>query len=146
MNKFKHLTPEQRYQIEVLNRNRTSQTKISAIIGVNKNTISSELQRNIVKGGRYSGEYRSEVGQNETNERHKLKKKRIKFIESLKEETRKIPIEDKLSPELITATWKKQGKEGVCYETLYNRIFIAKKSSHWMYRKDRDLYKKSPTW
>ena len=141
MDKFKHLSPEQRYQIEALNRNGTSQTKIAAIIGVNKSTVSRELQRNTGKRGRYSGEYRAEVAQNRTNERHKLKKKRVKFTESLKEEARKMLVEDKLSPELISAIWKKQGKEGVCYETLYNWIFTAKKSSHWKYRKDRDLYR-----
>ncbi|RZS94579.1 IS30 family transposase [Cecembia calidifontis] len=141
MNKFKHLSQEQRYQIEALFRNGTSQTKIAAIIGVNKSTVSRELQRNTGKRGRYSGEYKAAVAQNRTDERHRLKRKRIKFTESLKEEARKFLVVDKLSPELISVTWKKQGKEGVCHETLYNWIFTAKKSSHWRYRRDRELYK-----
>ena len=141
MNKFTHLSPEQRYQIEALNRNGTSQTKIASIIGVSKSTVSRELQRNTGKRGRYSGEYNARVAQNRTEERHRLKRKRIKFTEPLKDEARKMLVEDKYSPELISATWKKQGKQGVSYETIYNWIFTAKKSSHLMYRKDRELYK-----
>jgi IS30 family transposase len=49
--------------------------------------------------------------------------------------------EDKLSPELISVLWKKQGQEAVSRETLYQWIWKAKKSFRLSLLEDRGLYR-----
>ena len=45
--KYKHLTPEQRYQIAAYKRSGWTPTKIAAELGVHKTTIGRELKRNV---------------------------------------------------------------------------------------------------
>ena len=78
---------------------------------------------------------------NRTRERHRFKRKKIRFTEQLKEQARAWLEEDKLSPELISATWKKLNQPGVSHETLYDWIWRAKKSHNWSLIQDRGLYK-----
>ena len=49
--KYKHLTPEQRYQISAYKRSGWTQTKIGSELGVHKSTISCELKRNLSPRG-----------------------------------------------------------------------------------------------
>lgn len=141
MQKFNHLSPEQRYQIEVLNKEGYTQTKIAALVGVHKSTISRELKRNTGKRGLHSKNYLAKVAINRTRERHRLKRKKIRFAEHLKQQARAWLAEEKLSPEFISATWKKLNQPGVSHETLYGWIWKAKKSHHWSMAQDRGLYK-----
>lgn len=141
MQKFNHLSLEQRYQIEVLNKEGLSQTAIASRIGVHKSTISRELQRNIGKRGRSAGHYSARIAMNRAQERHKYKAKHSRFTESMKEQSRIWLEDEKLSPELISARWRMNGEQGVSHETLYQWIWLAKKSNHWQFRGDRELYK-----
>lgn len=141
MQKFNHLCPEQRYQIEILIKQGVTQTGIARALGVHKSTICRELRRNTGLRGRNAGEYLARVAQNRTDERHKLKPKNIRFKAELKEQARVWLQEEKLSPELIAAKWELDGNPGVSHETIYQWIWKAKKSKHWSLTRDRDLYK-----
>jgi IS30 family transposase len=141
MQKFNHLSPEQRYQIEILIKEGYTQTRIAAVIGVHKSTISRELKRNTGKRGLHSKNYQAKVAINRTRERHRFKRKKIRLTEQLKQQARAWLEQDKLSPELISATWKKLNQPGVSHETLYDWIWKAKKSRHWSLIQDRGLYK-----
>ena len=54
MQKFKHLSLAQRYQIEVLLQTGFTQTEIANQIGVHRSTICRELKRSIPKRGKGS--------------------------------------------------------------------------------------------
>ncbi|WP_439490093.1 hypothetical protein [Algoriphagus sp.] len=110
MQKFTHLNPEQRYQIEVLNKDGYTQTKIVAIVAAYKRTIRRELKRNTGKRDRHSKAYSADVAIHRTQERHRLKRKNIRFTEPLKAQARIWLEQDKLSPELISAQWARLGQ------------------------------------
>jgi len=141
MQKFNHLSPEQRYKIEILIKQGVTQTGIARALGVHKSTICRELRRNTGLRGRNAGEYVARVAQNRTDERHKLKPKNIRFKAELKEQAQVWLKEEKLSPELIAAKWELDGNPGVSHETIYQWIWKAKKSKHWSLTRDRELYK-----
>jgi len=84
-----------------------SQTFIADIIGVNKSTVSRELKRNVPKRGIGAKVYKADDAQQKTEIRHKEKPKQVLFSDSLKVgEVEKMTVE-KLSPELISAQWKR---------------------------------------
>lgn len=103
MQKFNQLSLEQRYQIEVLNKEGFSQTAIACRVGVHKSTISRELKRNTGKRGRSAGNYSARIAMNRAQERHKYKPKHRRFTEVMKEQSRIWLEDEKLSPELIAA-------------------------------------------
>ena len=117
--KYSQLTLGQRYQIGALKIAEHSQSSIAEIVGVNKSTICRELKRNVPKRGTGAKKYDAQKAQIKTDKRHKEKPKNIKFTTNLKLEVlRKMDVE-KLSPELISAQWKIEKKEGVSHETIY---------------------------
>jgi IS30 family transposase len=104
MQKFNHLSPEQRYQIEILNKAGTKQAQIARLIGVDKSAVSRELKRNTGKRGLHAKVYSAKIAMERTKERHRLKRKKIRFTEPLKEQARAWLEQDKLSPELIAGS------------------------------------------
>ena len=76
MKKYKQLTVEQRYQIEVLIQTGFKQTMIANVLGVHRSTISRELKRSIPKRGRGLGEYSASNAQRKCTALHKQKNKR----------------------------------------------------------------------
>lgn len=110
MQKFNQLSLEQRYQIEVLNKEGFSQTAVACRVGVYKSTISRELKRNT--GGRSAGNYSARIVMNRAQERHKYKSKHRRFTEAMKEQSRIWLEDEKLSPELIAARWRVNGQPG----------------------------------
>ncbi|WP_297338405.1 helix-turn-helix domain-containing protein [Algoriphagus sp.] len=73
MQKFNHLSPEQRYQIEILIKAGTKQVEIAMLIGVHKSTASRELKRNTGKRGPHAKAYSAKIAMDRTKERHRLK-------------------------------------------------------------------------
>lgn len=141
MQKFNHLRPEQRYQIEALLETGTSQSEIANILGVHKSTVSRELKRNKVPKGPFSKYYSGRVAHNRYVGRQRLKPKMIRFTEEMKQQARIWLKDDKLSPELICAQWRKKGQPSVSHESIYKWIWAAKKSRHRDLVQDRDLYR-----
>lgn len=128
MQKYKQLDLQDRHKIKALLDGDHSQTKIAEIIGVHKSTISRELSRNVATRGRYANEYRPEVAQRKTNQRHCDKRKHIRFTEDLKQQATQWLCEQKLSPELISGRWDVQGVDGVSHEAIYQWIWRGKAS------------------
>ena len=106
-------TLAQRYQIEVLRSIGNNQTFIVSVIAVNKSTVSRELKRNVPKRGIGAKVYKADKTQQKTEIRHKEKPKQVLFSDFLKVDVVKKMTVEKLSPELISAQWKKENIAGV---------------------------------
>ena len=118
---YTQLTQEQRYQIYALLKTEHSQTKIAAVIGVNKSTISRELGRNRGQRG-----YRPKQAHRFAQQRRrKAVKKRIsaetwtQIDEKLRQEW---------SPEQISGWLKKNTDIAVSHEWIYQHIFLDKRT------------------
>lgn len=105
---YKQLNSVQRYQIEALLLNGTTQKQIANIIGVSASTISRELHRNIAKRGRGAHEYHAKNAQRRTDQRHSEKAKCVRFTYVMKTYARKKLAEEKLRTPLemeYDASW-----------------------------------------
>ena len=135
---YSQLTLAQRYQIEALRASGLTQTLIAEIINVNKSTICRELKRNVPKRGIGAKVYHAQKAQAKTDHRHKTKPKQILLTSALKADVVKKMTIEKLSPELISATWKKENTIGVSHETIYKFIWKSK----FCNRRQNKAYKK----
>ena len=134
------LTLVQRYQIEALRSIGNNQTFIASVIGVNKSTVSRELKRNVPKRGISAKVYKADKAQQKTEIRHKEKPKQVLFSDSLKVDVVKKMTVEKLSPELISAQWKKDNITGVSHETIYKFIWESKLSNKKCERDYKKIY------
>lgn len=139
--KYFQLTLGQRYQIEALNANGNSQSSIAKIIGVHKSTVCRELKRNVPKRGMGAKIYGAQKAQLKTDCRHKIKPKQVIFSAELQCDVVKKMTIEKLSPELISAVWKRENIIGVSHETIYKFIWKSKFSNRKEYRSSKRLYK-----
>lgn len=118
---YTQLTQEQRYQIYALLKTEQSQTKIAAVIGVHKSTISRELRRNRGKRG-----YRPQQAHRLAQQR---RKKSVHYCISQETWTK---IEEKLrqdwSPEQVSGWLKKNTDISVSHEWVYQHIYMDKRS------------------
>ncbi len=135
------LTLAQRYQIEALKNAGHSQTTISKTIGVHKSTICREFKRNIPQRGKGAKQYIAGKAQNKTDTRHQKKAKLVLFTDALKDDVHKKMHTEKLSPELISAIWRKENTEGVSHETIYKFIWKCKFENRAKNKKYKTLYK-----
>ncbi len=71
---YTHLTQEQRYEIEIMHRNKVSLRSIAANIGVSASTLSRELRRNKGEIG-----YKHKQAQSKYQERNSRQGKALKF-------------------------------------------------------------------
>ena len=129
--KFKHLTLRERYQIEILLKEKHTPFEIARILGKSIRTIEREIKRGKVKllnsDLTYREEYCADVGQkiyieNGKNKGPMLKigkdHKLVRYIE------KKI-IKDKYSPDAVIGEIKSKGMQfeaSICTKTLYNYI------------------------
>ncbi len=114
---YNHLTPEQRYTIDVLLQQGKSRKEICEIIKISQSTLCRELKRN--SGGRG---YHCKQAQVKADDR----KRRLQNYRNLTIELRKF-IRDKItkeqwSPAQIVGNLRKEGRECVCVETIYAYI------------------------
>lgn len=129
--KGKHLTERERYQIEILLKQKVHPTAIGRILGRDRRTIEREIHRGKVKLVKsdltYKIEYCADKAQNNYNKNAENKgptlkighdHKLAKYIED------KI-IKEKYSPDAIIGEIKVKGiefKSSICTKTLYNYI------------------------
>ena len=135
------LTLAQRYQIEALKTAGIKQNEIAKTIGVSNSTISRELKRNVPKRGTGAKLYVAHKAQAKTDTRHKIKPKRVLFTTELKAVVYKKMTDEKWSPELIAAEWKKDNKEGVSHETIYKFVWKSKFGNKKKDKKFKTLHK-----
>ena len=124
-----HITVEQRYTISSMLKTGYSPSEIAKTIEKDKSVVSRELKRN---SDARSGEYRSDLAQRKAIQRHKTKPKRIRFTDQVKTNVDKLLKED-YSPDQVVGTLKKQGKDYVSHERIYQYIWQDKKQKGELY-------------
>ena len=136
-----HLTQEQRYTIEVLNREYYTQTDIAARINKHKSVVCRELKRN--KDLR-NGSYKATLAQKKCNNRHIKKNKNIVFDQEMMSYVNLWTKED-YSPMQIVGRAKKEGVACVSHERIYQHVWDDKKQGGELYlhlRNGRKRYRK----
>ena len=134
--KKSHLTPVQRYQIEVLIALKTKQKDIASLVGVSESTISRELKRNKHKRG-YSARLAQEYA-DERKERFSRKRKFTKAVEAL---VRQKIENEQWSPEQIVGWCKKEEISMVSHERIYQYIREDKQKGGSLYKHTRHRLK-----
>lgn len=118
-----HLTESQRYVISSLLKQGKRQSEIAKVIDKDKSVISREIKRN--SDGR-SGEYRDDLANKKYHHRQEVKKKNKRFTPSIQASVEELLKED-YSPEQIVGTLKKQEKDTVSIERIYQHVWEDKK-------------------
>lgn len=136
MNKYKQLTLKQRYEISALYKQKFPKSMIAEVIGVDKSTITRELQRNS-KVRSYNAEY----AQKQTDTKRKQAKKAIKLTEEMKKDICQL-LNWQFSPEQIVGIRKLQGKQTMSHESIYRYIWKDKKQGGKLYLNLRNSSKK----
>ena len=113
-----HLSSEQRYTIETMLKVGYSRSEIAKVIGKHKSVVCREIKRN--SDGR-SAEYRHDLAQRKYCKRQKQKPKQIRFTQSVRQEVEQL-IEQDYSPEQIVGTLKKEDKQTVSIERIYQHV------------------------
>jgi len=121
-----HINRNQRIIIGALLREGYTQSKVAESIGVNKSTISRELQRNNKENGRYHAIHANVLAR----ERRKISKHNTRLIENNNALKQRIEqqLEPLVSPEVIAH------KVGIHHQTIYG----------WIYRSRPDLRSQLP--
>ena len=116
---YTRLTRQQRYAIEAMNRNHSSQKEIAAAIGVSASSISRELRRS----GMTRVNYCYVAAQNHAESREW---KGLRIAPELWERVKTKLREEQWSPEQISATFAKAEVGQISHETIYQHIYQDK--------------------
>lgn len=122
--KYKHLTQDQRYTINVLLQRGESKTAIATVVGVHKSTISRELKRN--SDGR-SNQYKNELAHRKYKRRMNQRPHSTIFTEEMKSKVRYLITRKQYSPEQIVGRCSLEGMPMVSHETIYRWIYDCKR-------------------
>ena len=127
---YKHLTEEERYQIDDLKREGFNQSEIAKKIKRSPSTLSRELHRNLGDRG-----WKPRQAQLKAVDRLVFRgsNNARKISESAWQYAVKHLREDQWSPEQITGRLKLEGMEGISHETIYQRIWEDKQAGGTLY-------------
>ena len=127
---YNHLTEEERYQIDNLQREGFKQTEIARKLGRSRSTLSRELRRN--KGERG---WRPRQAQLKAVDR--LVSRGVKNARKISEPAWQYAVkhltEDQWSPEQIVGRAELDGLETISHETIYQRILEDKQAGGTLY-------------
>jgi transposase, IS30 family len=126
MRHYTQLTQEQRYQIYALKQVDEKQEKIAIIVGVNKSTISRELERNTGQRG-----YRPKQAQQMSNARRYKGQRRIgsagwSMVREL--------IQQEWSPEQISDWLRLRRRPNISHERIYQYLLADKADGGKLYK------------
>lgn len=141
MTNYRQLSQEQRYIIDRLLKQGSTQQQIAMALGCHKSTVSREIARNTPNRGRNAKKYDPVKAQVKTEKRHRQKNKRKSFSPEMKESVARQLCNEKLSPELISVLGKRQDPLFVSHETIYQWIWEMKRSNKYEHRPYQLLYK-----
>jgi IS30 family transposase len=127
---MKHLTKEQRYVIKALLSRGVTQQEIAKELGVNKSTISREIDRNKTKTGKYNPE-KAHMFAQERKERFASNRK---FTKTIEKRIRYYLENEQWSPEQIVGYCKNNGIEMVSVERIYQFIREDKQAGGELYK------------
>lgn len=127
MNKYKQLTPEQRYQMDALltTQHEITQKEIAQRIGVHPSTVSRELKRYRQANPDSAQRYQATSAQLQTNQRREQAKKFTKYSDKLMSFIVKQMVAG-WSPEQICGYLKRRsrGKIRLSPETIYQWLYL----------------------
>lgn len=118
-----HITDEQRCTIERMKKAGYQQQHIALAIGKSASTVSRELRRN--RDGR-SGSYTADLAGRKSARRKKDKPKAVRFTAAMRAEVER-QLARKLSPEQIVGVARREGRDMVSHERIYQHIWQDKK-------------------
>jgi IS30 family transposase len=118
-----HITYEQRYTISVMLQSGYTQTSIAQALNRSKSVISREIVRNCDQRSKV---YLAPLAQRKCEERHKQKKKQIKLTSQMRAFIVE-KLEDKYSPEQIVGWSKRNKKECISHQWIYQMVWDDKK-------------------
>lgn len=124
-----HITQSQRYTISCMLKKGYKQSEIAEAIDKDKSVVFREIQRN---SNAKSKRYCSDLADRKYRERQKDKIKSIRFTPQIKESVNEL-IKLDYSPEQVVGILKKEGKDIVSTETLYQYIWKDKKNKGQLY-------------
>lgn len=131
----KHLTYEQRCQIDTLKERGDTISQIAKVVGVHRCTINRELSRNSGKRGYHYKQAQSKSASRRASAPNKKMTSATIFV-----------IEEKLkkqwSPVQISGRMKKLGEGNISHETIYKHIWADKKKGGFLYKELRHCGKK----
>ena len=113
---YRHLTQEQRYQIQCLVRAGCSNRAIAPLIGCHPSTVSRERRRNGVDGG-----YRAVAAQQRASDRRYIASSVPRIVPKTWREVERALAED-WSPEEIAGRRRQQRRQRVSHERIYQYI------------------------
>lgn len=127
---YKHLTEEERYQIDDLRREGFKKNKIAKILGRSPSTLSRELNRNQGERG-----WRPRQAQLKATERLSIRGRSNarKISESAWSYAEKHLTEDQWSPQQIAGRIKLEELPAISHETIYQRVLKDKHSGGNLY-------------
>lgn len=123
---MKHLTREQRYEIQMYSLLGMNKSQIARVLNVHKSTITREFQRNSDKKSKGTYYFASRA-QRKVKKRYESRRGRVRFTAQMQEIARDYLERLQMSPEQIVGYCRKHGIEMVSHETLYQWIWEDKK-------------------
>jgi IS30 family transposase len=136
-----HLTQEQRYTISCMLKQGYNKSEIARAITKDKSVVFNEIKRN---SDNRSGIYDDDLANRKAAKRQKEKAKNIRFTRFIQDEIELLLRAD-YSPEQVVGTLKKQEKETVSVERIYQHIWEDKKNKgdlHTHLRRQGRKYRK----
>lgn len=134
---MKHLTQEQRYQIQAYLRAGKSKDFIAIELGVDRSSIYREVKRN----SRQRGQYNAVHAQMLCHERKERLKRPRRFDRTKEDFIRKCILQEQWSPEQIVGYCCEQGIEMVSTERIYQFIRADKEHGGKLYQHMRHRLK-----
>ena len=113
-----HLTVSQRSTIESMLKAGYKQSEIALAIGKDKSVVSREIKRNC---DQRSSSYSHDLAQSKYHKKQKEKTKRVRFTSEVKTGVNALLHQD-YSSEQVVGTLKKQGKDTVSVEAIYQYV------------------------
>ena len=141
--RYKQLDFQKRCQIYGLWRAGYNQTEIAREIGVHKSTVSRELKRNIVfvRTALGSWQYKPGYALTYAENRHKEKRKHVKFTQEVEAFVRE-KLQQDWSPEQISGFAKRHQLFSLSHEWIYRFILKDKEKGGKLYLHLRHQHKK----
>lgn len=119
--RYTHITPEQRYTIDVLLQQKKSRKEICETIKISQSSLCRELKRNSGQRG-----YHCKQAQVKADDRKRRLQNYRNLTLELRNFIRKKITEEQWSPAQIVGYLRKKGEKCVCVETIYAYIRIYK--------------------
>ena len=138
--KYNHLSFDERLIIEKMMASKQSLRSIARLLNRSPSTISRELRRNKIPYRSRLSSYLAANAHQRAQRHHARKPKRRRFSRLMKEYIRRWLQSERLSPELITVRGKCFLGDFVSHETIYQWLWMLKKSNLKEHRADRHLY------